>query len=96
MTSGITSAKVSTYDGYASGKQNALTTQSITVTTSLGSVNVTGVTANSIVWVAPAPASWDVYTTAGVYCSAQGSGTLTFTSAKTPTANMTVNVVIAN
>ena len=95
-TSGITSAKVSTYDGYASGKQNALATQQITVPTTLGAVSVSGVTANSTVWVAPDPTSFDVYTTAGVYCSAQGAGTLTFTSSKTPTANMTVNVVIAN
>ena len=74
----------------------SISTQQITVTTSLGSVNCTGVTANNTVIVAPDPSSWDVYTTAGVYCSAQGSGTLTFTSAKTPTASMTVNVLIIN
>lgn len=82
-------------DSLINGKPT-VTTQTVTVTTALGTVNVTGVTANSIVWVSPAPASFDVYTTAGVYCSAQGAGTLTFTSSKTPTADMTVNVVIAN
>lgn len=84
------------YSAIQAAAGSDLTTQSITVPTSLGSVNVTGVTASSIVWVSPAPTSFSVYTTAGVYCSAQGDGTLTFTSSKTPTADMTVNVVIAN
>lgn len=69
-------------------------TQQITVTTALGTVNCTGVTTTNTVIISPDPSSYDVYTTAGVYCSAQGSGTLTFTSAKTPTASMTVNVLI--
>lgn len=57
--------------------------------------SVTGVTASNDVIIAPDPASISDYTSAGVYCSAQASGTLTFTAASTPTADLTVNVMIA-
>ena len=57
-------------------------------------VSVTGVTASNSVIVSPAPASIADYVSAGVYCSAQGSGTLTFTASSTPTADLTVNVMI--
>ena len=56
--------------------------------------NVTGVTASNSVLVTYAPSSKSVYTTADIYCSAQGSGTLTFTCGTTPTASVTVNVMI--
>lgn len=56
--------------------------------------NVTGVTSDNIVVVTFAPTSKSVYTTADVYCSAQGSGTLTFTCATTPTDSVTANVMI--
>ena len=55
---------------------------------------VTGVTTSNSVIVSPAPASISDYVSAGVYCSAQGSGTLTFTASSTPTADLTVNVMI--
>lgn len=57
-------------------------------------VNVTGVTANNIVFVSPAPASAADYADAGIVCTAQGSGTLTFTCTTVPSNNITVNVVI--
>ena len=57
-------------------------------------VNVTGVTASNLVQVAPAPASNSDYVSGGVLCTAQGSGTLTFTCTTTPTSAITVNVVI--
>ena len=57
-------------------------------------VNVTGVTASNNVIVAPAPASQTDYTNAGVKCTAQGAGTLTFTCDTTPTSALTVNVLI--
>lgn len=56
-------------------------------------VNVTGMTASALVFVAPAVASQSDYTSAGIICSAQGSGTLTFTCDTTPTNDITVNVV---
>lgn len=58
------------------------------------SVSVSGVTASNLVEVSPAPASWSVASAAGVYCSAQGSNSLTFTCSSIPTAAITVNVVI--
>ena len=90
------STNLVTSGGVYSAINNKTSSQQITVTTSLGTVNCTGVTASNNVIISPDPSSFDVYTTAGVYCSAQGAGTLTFTSSKTPTANMTVNVLIVN
>lgn len=57
-------------------------------------VSVAGVTANSIVTVTYAPASHDAWLDAGVYCSAQGAGTLTFTCESVPSAALTANIVI--
>lgn len=56
-------------------------------------VSVTGVTATSVVLVAPDSASQSDYTSAGILCTAQGAGTLTFTCSTTPTNAITVNVV---
>lgn len=53
------------------------------------------VTANNIVWVAPAD-NVEAYGTAGVYASAQGGGTLTFVCKETPTVAFTVSVVTAD
>lgn len=57
-------------------------------------VSVTGVTANSILTVTYAPDSHDAWLDAGVYCSAQGAGTLTFTCDTVPTQALTANIVI--
>ncbi len=57
-------------------------------------VSVTGVTANSILTVTYAPASHDAWLDAGVYCSVQGAGTLTFTCESVPSAALTANIVI--
>lgn len=57
-------------------------------------VNVTGVTASNIVFVSPAPASAADYAAAGIVCTAQGAGTLTFTCTTVPSNAITVNVVI--
>lgn len=57
-------------------------------------VNVTGVTASNVVFVSPAPASAADYAAAGIVCTVQGSGTLTFTCTTVPTNAITVNVVI--
>lgn len=59
-------------------------------------VSVAGVAADSIVVVAPAPASRKAYMEADVYCSAQGNGTLTFACEDVPSAALTVNVQIIN
>ena len=57
-------------------------------------INVTGVTASNNVIISPAPVSQAAYTTAGVLCTAQGAGTLTFTCTSTPASDLTVNVLI--
>lgn len=56
--------------------------------------SVAGVTASNTVVVTYAPASKAVYTAADIYCTAQGSGTLTFACTTTPTAAVTVNVMV--
>lgn len=57
-------------------------------------VSVTGVTASNIVIVSPAPASATDYAAAGIVCTAQGAGTLTFTCTTVPSNAITVNVII--
>ena len=81
------------------GKQTALVTATASLTVEGWSensqtVSVAGVTATNIVWVAPAPASNDVYGSAGIRATAQAEGTLTFTCTTVPTEAVTVNVVI--
>jgi hypothetical protein len=58
------------------------------------SVSVAGVTANNTVIVAPAPASFSHYRNFGVRCTGQGEGILTFSYEFTPTADLSVNVLI--
>lgn len=60
-------------------------------------VSVPGVVANEMaqkITVAPASASRAAYNDAGVQCTAQGNNTLTFTTDKKPSANLTVYVTI--
>lgn len=59
-------------------------------------VQVTGVTATNTIFVAPAPASSADYAAAGIVCTAQGAGTLTFTCDTVPSNAITVNVIIFN
>ena len=65
---------------------------SSTLTTSAQSV--TGVTASNTVVVSPHPDDFTAYGEAGIYCSAQGSGTLTFKCTTVPSAAIKVNVMI--
>lgn len=58
--------------------------------------SVTGVTASNTVIVSPAPTSFDDYVEAEVKCTAQASGTLTFSCETVPSASLTVNVLIIN
>lgn len=57
-------------------------------------VSATWVTASNTVIVSPAPSSIGDYADWGVYASAQGSGTLTFSCDEEPTSDITVNVLI--
>lgn len=57
-------------------------------------VSVPGVGADSLVVVAPAPASYEAWGEHMVRCSAQGAGTLTFAAGDTPTEALTANILI--
>lgn len=57
-------------------------------------VSVEGVTASNTILVTYAPTSRAAYTAADIYCTAQGAGTLTFACTTTPTAAVTVNVMV--
>lgn len=56
-------------------------------------VTVSGVKADSVVFVSPAPASASDYASAGILCTAQAADSLTFTCTTTPTNAITVNVI---
>ena len=56
-------------------------------------VSVSSVTADNIVIIAPNPNIQDVYAEAGIKCTAQTSGKLTFTCKTVPTVDITVNIV---
>lgn len=57
-------------------------------------VSVAGMTASVNIIVTAAPDSYIAYADAGVHCTAQGAGTLTFTCEETPTEALTANVLI--
>lgn len=56
-------------------------------------VTVSGVKADSVVFVSPDPTSASDYASAGILCTAQAADSLTFTCDTTPTNAITVNVV---
>lgn len=81
-------------------KQATLRTATVVLTTGGWSgltqtVSCSVVTANNIVWVAPSD-NIQAYGEAGVYASAQGSGTITFKCSETPTVAFTVAIVSAD
>ena len=57
-------------------------------------VSVSGVTATANCIITAAPDSYMAYAEAGVRCTAQGAGTLTFACETVPTADVTANVLI--
>lgn len=57
-------------------------------------VAVESVTASNTVFVAPDSASQEVWGKAGIFCTAQSAGSLTFTCKSVPTAAVTANIVI--
>lgn len=56
-------------------------------------VTVSGVKADSVVFVSPDPTSASDYASAGILCTAQAADSLTFTCTTTPTNAITVNVI---
>ena len=57
-------------------------------------VTASGVTATSLLVVAPTPADQVAYVAAGIICTTQGMDSLTFTCTTTPTTALDVQVVI--
>ena len=85
------------------GTGNITVSSSTTITVTLTSagwssnsqtVSATWVTASNTVIVSPAPSDIADYADCGVYCSAQGSGTLTFGCDTAPSGDIVVNVLI--
>ena len=86
-------------DDAVAGKQDTIVATTATLaannwSSNAQTVNVSGVTASNNVIVSPNPVSLSDYASAGIYCSAQGSGTLTFTCETVPTGTITVNIMI--
>lgn len=65
-----------------------------TTSSKLVSVPVSGITADSLIFVSPAPDSFTTYSDAGIYCRGQSDGKLTFACKTIPTSSINVNVVI--
>ena len=57
-------------------------------------VEVDGVTSNNTLIVASAPENYEAYSKAGVYCSAQAVGSMTFTCKSVPATDLNANVMI--
>lgn len=72
----------------------SLTTAGWDSTNKTQTINVTGVTADNTVLVAPDPSSQEAWGKAQVVCTAQAAGKLTFTCKNVPTAAVTANIVI--
>lgn len=71
-----------------------LTTAGWDTSTKQQTVNITGMSADKVCIVSPAPASFVAYGEAQVRATAQGSGTLTFTCEDIPSAELTVIVTM--
>lgn len=98
---GTTLSLVNTGDMYTwNNKQDKLTKVTATLGTTWSSnqqtVTVSGVTTSNTVIVSPAPASYDAYCEAGIYCSAQAANSLTFKCDTAPSESLTVNVMIVS
>lgn len=102
---GTIQSSLSTVEGEVAGlsadlmtKNNKLNAVTVTLTvagwvSNAQTVNASNVTADNIVWVSPAAASFDAYGKAGIRATAQGAGTITFTCTKVPAVEITVEVV---
>lgn len=57
-------------------------------------VTVNGVDADTTVMVSAAPASFEIYNRASIYCSAQAANSLTFKYIKVPSNDVVVNIAM--
>ncbi len=92
---GVTAAvKGTDYAGPSVGVPVTLTAAGWNADTKTQTVSVAGVTATANCIITAAPDSYITYNEAGVRCTAQGAGTLTFACETVPTADVTANVLI--
>ena len=101
LVSGTNIKTVNSNSLLGNGNISLYSTITVTLTSawwssSTQTVTATGVTASNTVIVSPVPANIDDYATNKIYCSAQGSNSLTFSCTDTPTGDIDVNVVIMN
>ena len=96
--SGSVSAAVAGTDYQSPVKSATVTLSANAWSGNSQTINVSNVTAGSLVTVAPVPTAQNrtAYLEAGVYCSAQGAGTLTFVCEDVPSVNLNVNIQIIN
>lgn len=92
-------SKADLVDGKVLSSQLPMTTATSTLTVANWSsntqtVSVTGVTASNTIIVSAAPTSLEAWGNAGIYCSAQEAGKLTFTCSKTPIVAIVANILI--
>ena len=74
-----TTAFVATAVSNAKATASAITVASSAWSSKTATVTVSGMTASKNIIVTPAPSTYEDAIACGIYCSAQGSGTLTFT-----------------
>lgn len=95
---GGVSAAVSGTDYQSPAKSATVTLSANAWSSNSQTINIPNVTAGSLVTVAPVPTAQNrtAYLEAGVYCSAQGAGTLTFVCEDVPSVSLNVNIQIIN
>ena len=92
---GVSAAvKGTDYAAPSVGVSVTLTASGWNVNAKTQTVSVAGVTATANCIITAAPDSYMAYAKAGVRCTAQGAGTLTFACETVPTANVAANVLI--
>lgn len=96
--SGGVSAAVAGTDYQSPVKSATVTLSANAWSSNSQTINLANVATNSLVTVAPVPTAQNrtAYLEAGVYCSAQGAGTLTFVCEDVPSVSLNVNIQIIN
>ena len=96
--SGGVSAAVAGTDYQSPVKSATVTLSANAWSSNSQTIDLANVATNSLVTVAPVPTAQNrtAYLEAGVYCSAQGAGTLTFVCEDVPSVNLNVNIQIIN
>lgn len=79
----------------SSTKTTSVTIPSTTTyTDKVCSVTVDGITESTVLLVSPNPNSISAWSSSGMYCSGQGTNSLSFTCTTIPTSDITINIII--